>query len=115
MIDADGSYEYSNIVDAEISLPKEFTLSQNYPNPFNPSTTIDYSLPADSRVTLELYSLIGEKVADLVNESQASGFYSYNFNTSNLNLTSGVYLYKLTAVSNSNEVFSQSMKMLLLK
>ena len=115
MIDSDGSYQYSNIVDAEISMPKEFSLLQNYPNPFNPSTTIDYSLPADSRVTLELYSLIGEKVADLVNKEQTSGFYSYYFNTSNLNLTSGVYLYKLTAVSKSNDVFSQSMKMLLLK
>ncbi len=115
MVDADGSYEYSNVVETEVSQPTEFSLLQNYPNPFNPITTINYSLPIDSRVSLELYSLVGEKVADLVNEAQASGFYSYNFNTSNLNLTSGVYLYKLTAVSNSNEVFSESMKMLLLK
>jgi hypothetical protein len=115
MIDADGSYEYSNTVETEVSLPSEFSLLQNYPNPFNPSTTISYSLASDSRVTLELYSLIGEKITDLVNKEQTTGYYSYNFNTSNMSLTSGLYIYKITAVSKSNEVFTQSRKMLLLK
>ncbi len=115
MIDVDGSYEYSSVVEAEVVQPGEFRLSQNYPNPFNPSTTIDYALASDSRVTLELYSLIGEKVAELVNKEQASGYYSYHLNTNGMNLTTGVYLYKLTAVSKTNEIFSQSKKLLLIK
>ena len=51
MIDADGRNQYSNIVEAEIELPKEYTISQNYPNPFNPTSRIDYQLPFDSKVT----------------------------------------------------------------
>lgn len=114
-LDNDGSVSYSNEVEVSVHAPQTFSLAQNYPNPFNPSTTIEYALPMDSKVTLAIYSLIGEKVADLIDQEQASGFYSYQLNTSNLQLTSGIYLYKLTAVSKSNEIFSKSMKMLLLK
>ncbi len=114
-LDADGKFEYSEVVEVMIEAPISYTLNQNYPNPFNPSTTIEYALPMDSKVSLELYSIVGEKIADLVNLEQSTGFYAYQFSISNLKLTSGIYLYKLTAVSKSNEIFSKSMKMLLLK
>jgi hypothetical protein len=115
MIDNDGSFTYSKVVEAAITLPKEFELSQNYPNPFNPSTKINYSLPNDSRVTLEIYNIIGERVALLVNEIQSAGFYTVNFGTSFNNIGSGIYIYKITAVDNSGKNFSSVKKMMLLK
>ena len=61
LIDNDGSFQYSKIVESEVALPKTFDLSQNYPNPFNPSTTINYSLATDSKVTLEVYNIASKK------------------------------------------------------
>ncbi len=76
MIDNDGSFEYSKITtEATIATPTHFSLSQNYPNPFNPTTKITYALPADSHVTLELYSISGQKIATLVSENAVAGFY----------------------------------------
>ena len=57
-------------------VPKEFALDQNYPNPFNPETTIKYQLPKDGRIHIAIYSLLGEKVADLVDEVKQAGYYS---------------------------------------
>lgn len=108
MIDADGSYKYSNIVEAEITLPKEFSLSQNYPNPFNPTTQINYSLPFDTDVRLDIYSVNGELVRTLVNESQSAGSYNVQFDASDL--ASGTYIYRLIAKD-----FVQTKKMQLIK
>lgn len=108
MIDNDGTFEYSNIVEAEITAPKQFMLSQNYPNPFNPVTTINYSLPIDSKVMLVVYNINGEKVAELVNEMQTAG--SYNIPFSANGLASGTYIYRLQAGE-----FVQTKKMILLK
>jgi hypothetical protein len=114
MIDNDGSFQYSRIVETEVSLPKDFELSQNYPNPFNPSTRISYNLPSDSKVTLEVYNTGGEKLAVLVDENQSAGFYSVNF--MNKNISSGVYIYRLTAIDKaSGNNFSSIKKMMLLK
>jgi hypothetical protein len=107
-IDNDGSYEYSNSVEVDIEIPKEFALMQNYPNPFNPVTNINYTIPVDSKVMLVIYSISGEKVAELVNESQTAGNYSIPFNASHL--ASGTYVYRLIA----ND-FVQTKKMLLIK
>ncbi|MDR3667429.1 MAG: T9SS type A sorting domain-containing protein, partial [Ignavibacteriaceae bacterium] len=91
-----------------------YSLSQNYPNPFNPSTRIDYNLPSDSRVTLDIYNITGEKVSQLVNKEQPAGYYSVNFGSSKL--SSGVYFYRITAVDKSNKNnFSEIKKMILLK
>jgi hypothetical protein len=95
-------------VDDDISAPLEFTLVQNYPNPFNPSTSIKYSLAAQSPVTLKVYDILGNEVATLVNTVQGTGVYEVNFNASNL--ASGLYFYTLKAGN-----FTSTKKMMLLK
>lgn len=76
--------------------PSSFQLKPNYPNPFNPATTISYTLPSDSRVTLEVFNLLGKRVATLVDgKSQQRGRHTVQFNASNL--SSGVYMYRIKA------------------
>jgi hypothetical protein len=108
MIDNDGTFEYSDVVDAEVIAPTEFALYQNYPNPFNPVTTINYSIPVDANVQLYIFSITGELVQTLVNEQQIAGNYSVNFDARQL--ASGTYIYRLVA----ND-FVQTKKMVLLK
>jgi len=73
--------------------PEEFVLEQNYPNPFNPLTTINYYLPTTSNVELNVYNVTGQKVANLVNSTQARGSHSVNFDGSRL--PSGTYWYRM--------------------
>lgn len=73
----------------------DFALSQNYPNPFNPSTLISYQLPKAGMVTLKVYNIIGQEIATLVNEAKNAGQYSIRFDGTNL--TSGIYLYKMSS------------------
>ena len=89
-------------------IPKEFALEQNYPNPFNPTTTIRYSLAKDEFVTLEVYDILGARVAQIVNQQQKAGNYTVEFNASKL--SSGVYFYKI-----NTRDFSNTRKMLLIK
>ena len=107
-IDFDGSSEYSQEVEVEITNPIEYILSQNYPNPFNPSTTISYSIPEDGNVTIKIYDILGNEVANLVDEFKQAGKYDINFDASKL--SSGVYYYKMTSAG-----FSQSKKLMLMK
>tara|TARA_R110002124_G_scaffold276704_1_gene447625 strand:+ start:13026 stop:16595 length:3570 start_codon:yes stop_codon:yes gene_type:complete len=79
----------------EISLPKEFGLSQNYPNPFNPHTIIEYQIPKRSNVRIEVFDILGRKVAVLIDEIKNPGFHSLVFNASNL--ASGTYFYRIKA------------------
>ena len=92
------------------NVPVSFDLKQNYPNPFNPSTTIEYSVPKNSFVTLKVYDITGKEVATLVNSEMTAGSYSANFNADVFHLSSGIYFYKLTA---GNEVAVK--KLLLIK
>ncbi len=80
------------------SIPSKFELSQNYPNPFNPTTNIKYTISTSGFVSLKVYNILGQEVANLVLGFQNAGSYSTNFNA--LNLASGVYLYKLQEGSN---------------
>ena len=96
MIDNDGTFRYSKEVESEVALPKEYSISQNYPNPFNPTTRIDYQLPFDSKVTLELYGITGEKIATILNGELSAGYYTADVNASAYNLASGVYIYRMT-------------------
>ena len=77
--------------------PEQFTLEQNYPNPFNPSTKISFSIKEAGFVRLDVYNLLGEHVATIVNEKLNAGVYERTFNASNL--PSGLYLYKLVVDS----------------
>lgn len=85
----------SNSEDVIGNGPKQFKLNQNYPNPFNPSTNISFDIAKNGSVTLEVFNMLGQKVATLVNEQKAVGTYTVNFDASNLG--SGVYLTRLTA------------------
>lgn len=76
-------------------VPIQFALNQNYPNPFNPTTKIDYDLPKDANVKLSIYDILGKEIQILVNEYQIAGSYSFNFNASDL--SSGTYIYRITA------------------
>ena len=78
--------------------PEQFKLNQNYPNPFNPTTQIEYSIEEAATVKLEVYNILGRRVATIVNREQEPGNYEVTFNGSNL--ASGVYLYRLEAGSN---------------
>ena len=89
-------------------LPDEFLLSQNYPNPFNPSTKIRFTVPAKSYASLKIYDVLGNEVATLIDEYKPAGIYDVDFDASNL--SSGIYLYKLTAGN-----FIQTKKMILMK
>jgi len=75
------------------NINSDYLLSQNYPNPFNPSTMISYSIPENSYVTLKMYDILGNVIADLVNERKEAGNYSVIFNASDL--SSGLYIYTL--------------------
>ncbi len=76
--------------------PKEFSLEQNYPNPFNPSTVIYYQLPKESRVSLKIYSLLGQEVATLVDEVKQAGSYTVTFSAQS-GFATGVYFYRIQA------------------
>ncbi len=97
----------TGVQDAQ-ALPKEFSLEQNYPNPFNPTTTIQYNTPKTGFVSLDVYNLLGQKVATLVNEVVQAGSHTVNFNASDL--PSGVYMYQL-----KTDNFNSIKKMTLLK
>ncbi|MBK7499508.1 MAG: T9SS type A sorting domain-containing protein [Ignavibacteriales bacterium] len=90
--------------------PKEFLLQQNYPNPFNPSTNIQYAISSTQFVTLKVYDLLGREVATLVNEEKPAGSYNAQFTMNNVQLSSGIYFYKLQAGD-----FVETKKMILLK
>jgi hypothetical protein len=107
-IDFDGQFEYSNVIEVDAGLPKVFALEQNYPNPFNPSTTIRYQLPVASEVKLEVYDVLGKKIATLVNERQSAGSYQVVWNASGL--SSGTYFYRLQAGT-----FVETKKMIMVK
>lgn len=106
-IDFNGKFEYSNIIEANI-LPTEYALDQNYPNPFNPTTSIEYTVPSNEHVLLKIYDILGNEVANLVNEQKEAGNYKVNFDASNLSI--GLYIYKIQAGS-----FNQVRKMMLIK
>jgi hypothetical protein len=79
--------------DYSSAIPKNFSLDQNYPNPFNPATTIEYDLTRAGRVTLEVFDMIGRRVATLINDERPAGTYTVRWEASGL--SSGMYVYQL--------------------
>ena len=80
--------------------PAHIQLGQNYPNPFNPSTIIPYQLPAPTRVRLEVFNILGQRVATLVDGKQAAGFHTATWHATDASgrgVATGVYLYRLLA------------------
>lgn len=105
--------EMTTGVETVKEIPEKFSLQQNYPNPFNPSTTIRYSVPAESRIKITVYNLLGEEVRVLFDASVRAGNYETVFNAGNL--SSGVYFYSLEASSVSGNSYRSTKKLILLK
>ncbi|RMF54336.1 MAG: T9SS C-terminal target domain-containing protein [Calditrichaeota bacterium] len=114
----DGLYIIRNdlitgISEEEQTLPQAFVLKQNYPNPFNPVTTIEFSLPHASRITLYVYDVAGRKVKTLVNGNLPAGNHTVKWDGTNdagQPVAGGVYLYRIQA-----DRIVQVRKMLLMK
>jgi len=105
--------EKKGILSADGPAPAEYALSQNYPNPFNPTTSISYSLPSASQVTLMVFDLLGAPVKTLVNTKLEPGTYTVNWDATNdagMQMPSGNYIIKIVAGS-----FTQTRKMTLMK
>ena len=85
-------------VQDKVEIPKKFSLNQNYPNPFNPETTIKYELPKTSKVKLQIFNILGQKIKTLVDEEKQPGYYSVKWNGINdygVKVSSGIYIYRL--------------------
>jgi hypothetical protein len=92
----------------QAALPTDYALEQNYPNPFNPATTISFSLPTQSFVSLKVFDALGREVSILLADELPAGKYSRQWNAANM--TSGVYFYRLQAGS-----FTGTKKLLFLR
>jgi len=111
-IDFNGQFTYSNEIDVLINIPSQFKLEQNYPNPFNPVTTIKFSIPEFSIVTLKIFNVLGNEIATLVDGEKEAGDYEIRFDALNgvNKLSSGIYFLSLNAGK-----FVDTKKMVLLK
>jgi glucuronoarabinoxylan endo-1,4-beta-xylanase len=89
-------------------IPTVYELNQNYPNPFNPSTVIKFSIPESGFVSLKVFNILGQEVANLLNESKEAGVYEVSFDASSL--TTGMYIYRIQSGN-----FTATRKMVLIK
>jgi len=103
-----GTSKTSSVPAEDYGIVQKYNLSQNYPNPFNPETQISYSIAKAGLVKLAIYNVLGQKVADLVDEHKEANSYKVTFDASDL--TSGLYFYRLEAGD-----YSKTMKMMLLQ
>jgi uncharacterized protein (TIGR02145 family) len=108
MVDLNGTFKHSNIVNVEIVQPSKFELKQNYPNPFNPSTTIKFSVPRSAFVSLSIFNSSGQQVARLISKDLKAGVYTAEWNA--IGFASGVYYYRLAA-----DNFTETKKLMLIK
>ena len=86
---------FTTSAEEALNLPTEVELAQNFPNPFNPTATINFGVPQQAKVTLEVFDVLGRKVRTLVNETKAAGRYSVRFDAQQL--SSGLYFYRLVS------------------
>ena len=98
-----GAYEYegsiTDVYENMAFIHRGFTQFQNYPNPFNSVTTISFSLPTTSHITLKIYNILGEEITTLKNDILSSGNYSINWNASNF--STGIYFCKMKVENTS--------------
>lgn len=95
-------------IETSLSIPEQHNLIQNYPNPFNPSTTIDYAVSKACHIHIQIYNLVGQKIATLVNHDQPVGSYQITWNAENI--PGGIYFVRMTTNN-----FSTVRKLLLIK
>jgi photosystem II stability/assembly factor-like uncharacterized protein len=108
-IDYNGDYEYSDQLAVNLTfIPSEYYVSQNYPNPFNPSTTIKYSLPAESTVIINIYNALGEVIEELISKMQSPGNYEATWNAQDY--SSGIYYYSFEVSSTDGSQSHREMK-----
>ena len=103
----------SDVPDVPVQLPSEYALYQNYPNPFNPETTIGFSLPSRTNVKLEIFDVLGRKVATLADNVRDAGRYSIHWDgksSAGVSIPSGIYFYRLVT-----REFVQTKRMLLMR
>jgi hypothetical protein len=115
-IDYNNNFEYFNLTSPEnviIGIPQNAELYQNYPNPSNPVSKVDFQIPFSGNVILKVYDITGKEVMSLINSYLEAGYYTVQFNGSNL--SSGVYFYRITANSTDGNNFTKTMKMMLIK
>ena len=92
---------------------ENFSLSQNYPNPFNPSTKINFSIPERSFVTMKVYDMLGKEVMQLVDNNFSAGTYAVDMNANGL--STGIYMYSITAETESGNILKDTKKLMLVK
>lgn len=108
-IDFDGTSKIYNLSEEiHITKPSDFVLNQNFPNPFNPSTVINFNIPIDEKVRLEVFDALGNRIAILIDEEKPAGNYAVNFDAASY--TSGVYYYRI-----STKDFDLTKKMILMR
>jgi hypothetical protein len=114
-IDFNGTLEYSNIIEVDVRSVDKFMLEQNYPNPFNPSTKISWQSPVSGRQVLKVFDVLGNEITTLVNEEKEAGYYSFDFDASEL--PSGIYFYRIQVYPANSGAgnFVNTKKMILLK
>jgi len=100
-------------VEGEAGVPTEYSLKQNYPNPFNPSTVINFGLPVEANVTVRVFDVLGQEVAQILNSNMKAGYHKVNFDASSL--MSGMYIYRIQAKGIDGSNFTDVKKMLLVK
>jgi len=104
------------LADGTPAIPEEFRMHQNFPNPFNPVTTINYDVPTESQVRIDLYDLSGRLVSTFVNRKQPAGYYSISWDATRY--SSGVYFYRIQATDPANGgigIFTAVKKCILIK
>ena len=106
-IDFDGTFEYSDVIDLDI-LPAEYVLKQNFPNPFNPQTRIEFLVPVAGNTSLEVFDMLGRRVAVLVEGHVEAGQHAAVFNAQEF--SNGIYIYRL-----QSGAFEETRSMLLMK
>lgn len=112
-IDTDGSFDFSPVLEVNFSVPTTCSLLQNFPNPFNPVTTIQFKIPINNQVKINIYDIKGKLVRNLVDEIKPAGSHSIEWDSRNnegITVSNGVYFYRMI----SGE-YSSSKKMILMK